>query len=312
MEVRMLKMYEANGMKIAFLTDSSSDIPVDLAEKYGIQVVGFPINLEGKEYLERRDMTNEEFYEMMRAAKGVPTTAAITQIQWAEIYQEYVEAGVTDLVHVTINSGGSSTYNNACKAIEMLGEECPGHTMKIHLIDSHTYSMSFGWYLCECARKVQEGAPLESCLREMQDKLTRVEVCLSAYSLKQMKKSGSISAAAAVVGDLMGIRPIISLNDGISKVESKVRGDANVPPAMVKWVSSRVDNVKETPYMIAYTSSTEKRDELVKLCKKSFGHAPMGVFALGGVVSANTGPDGIAIIFEGKPRRLADYAVPLP
>ena len=257
-------------------------------------------------------MTNEEFYEMMRAAKGVPTTAAITQIQWAEIYQEYVEAGVTDLVHVTINSGGSSTYNNACKAIEMLGEECPGHTMKIHLIDSHTYSMPFGWYLCECARKVQEGAPLESCLKEMQDKLARVEICLSAYSLKQMKKSGRISAAAAVVGDLMGIRPIISLNDGISKVESKVRGDANVPPAMVKWVCSRVDNVKEMPYMIAYTSSTGKRDELVKLCKKSFGHAPLCVFSLGGVISANTGPDGIAIVFEGKPRRLADYAVPLP
>ncbi|MDD5857444.1 MAG: DegV family protein [bacterium] len=299
-------------MKIAFLTDSSSDIPVDLAEKYGIQVVGFPINLEGKEYLERRDMTNEEFYEMMRAAKGVPTTAAITQIQWAEIYQEYVEAGVTDLVHVTINSDGSSTYNNACKAIEMLGEECPGHKMKIHLIDSHTYSMPFGWYLCECARKVQEGAPLESCLKEMQDKLARVEICLSAYSLKQMKKSGRISAAAAVVGDLMGIRPIISLNDGISKVESKVRGDANVPPAMVKWVCSRVDNVKEMPYMIAYTSSTGKRDELVKLCRKSFGHAPLCVFSLGGVISANTGPDGVAIVFEGKPRRLADYAVPLP
>ena len=305
-------MYEANGMKIAFLTDSSSDIPVDLAEKYGIQVVGFPINLEGKEYLERRDMTNEEFYEMMRAAKGVPTTAAITQIQWAEIYQEYVEAGVTDLVHVTINSGGSSTYNNACKAIEMLGEECPGHKMKIHLIDSHTYSMPFGWYLCECARKVQEGAPLESCLKEMQDKLARVEICLAAYSLKQMKKSGRVSAAAAVVGDLMGIRPIISLNAGISKVEAKVRGDAAVPAAMIKWVESRVDSMKDTPYMVAYTSSTAKRDELVKLCRKAFGHPPLIVFQLGGVVSANTGPDGIAIVYEGKPRTLEAYAPELP
>ncbi|MGN0653156.1 MAG: DegV family protein [Gemmiger sp.] len=305
-------MYEGNGKKIAFLTDSSSDIPAELAEKYGIDVIGFPINLEGKEYIERQDVTNEEFYELMRAAKGVPTTAAITQLQWVEIYKEYVEAGVTDLVHVSINSNGSSTYNNAYKAIEMLGEECPGHTMKIHLIDSHTYSMPFGWYLCECARQVEEGAPLDACLKEMQDKLARVEICLSAYSLKQMKKSGRVSAAAAVVGDLMGIRPIISLNDGISKVEAKVRGDANVQPAMVKWVSSRVDNVKAMPYMIAYSSSAEKRDELIKLCKKSFGHAPMCVFQLGGVISANTGPDCVAIVFEGKPRRLADYAVPLP
>ena len=87
-----------------------------------------------------------------------------------------------------------------------------------------------------------------------------------------------------------------------------MRGDNNVPA--LPWssgVKSRVDDVKKMPYMIAYTSSTAKRDELVKLCKKEFGHAPLLVFQLGGVVSANTGPDGIAIVFEGKPRRLVDY-----
>ena len=95
-----------------------------------------------------------------------------------------------------------------------------------------------------------------------------------------------MSAAAAVVGDLLGIRPIISLNEGVSKVEAKVRGDAAVPPAMVKWVSSRVDNVRDMPYIVGYTSSKEKRDELVKLCKKTFGHAPLTTFQLGAAVSA--------------------------
>lgn len=299
-------------VKVAFLTDSCSDIPQELTDKYGIDVIGFHIMLDGKEYLERKDMTNDQFYEMMRQSKSVPTTAAITQLEWVDIYAKYVDAGIQDLVHLCINAGGSSTYNNAVKAAELLEDERPGHKMKIHLIDSHTYSMPYGWYLCECARKVRAGESLDACLREMQDKLARVEICLAAYSLKQMKKSGRVSAAAAVVGDLMGIRPIISLNDGISKVEAKVRGDNNVPPAMVKWVKSRVDDVKKMPYMVAYTSSTAKRDELVKLCKKEFGHAPLLVFQLGGVVSANTGPDGIAIVFEGKPRRLVDYAVPLP
>lgn len=298
--------------KIGFLTDSCSDIPQELADKYGIEVVGFPINLDGVEYMERKDFTNDQFYQMMRDAQGVPTTAAITQLQFCDIYARYADEGYTDLVYLSINAGGSSTYNNAVKAMELLEEERPGYTMKIQVIDSHTYSMPYGWYLCECARKVRAGEPLDACLREMQDKLARVEICLAAYSLKQMKKSGRVSAAAAVVGDLMGIRPIISLNDGISKVEAKVRGDNNVPPAMVKWVKSRVDDVKKMPYMVAYTSSTAKRDELVKLCKKEFGHAPLLVFQLGGVVSANTGPDGIAIVFEGKPRRLVDYAVPLP
>ena len=298
--------------KIGFLTDSCSDIPQELADKYGIEVVGFPINLDGVEYMERKDFTNDQFYQMMRDAQGVPTTAAITQLQFCDIYARYADEGYTDLVYLSINAGGSSTYNNAVKAMELLEEERPGYTMKIQVIDSHTYSMPYGWYFCECARKVRNGGELASCVAELKQKLDCVEICLAAYSLKQMKKSGRVSAAAAVVGDLLGIRPIISLNDGISKVEAKVRGDNNVPPAMVKWVKSRVDDVKKMPYMVAYTSSTAKRDELVKLCKKEFGHAPLLVFQLGCVVSANTGPDGIAIVFEGKPRRLVDYAVPLP
>ncbi len=298
--------------KIGFLTDSSSDITKELAAKYGIEVVGFPINLEGKEYIEGRDLTNDEFYALMRAAAGTPTTAAITPLQWAAIYGRYADEGYTDLVHVCINSGGSSTYQNALAAVELLGQEHPGHGLHLRIIDSHMYSMAFGWPLCECARKIRAGGDIAECVLEMERTLAKTEICLAAYSLKQMKKSGRISAAAAVAGDLLGIRPIISLNDGISKVEAKVRGDANVPPAMIKWVKSRVANVRAMPYQVLYTSSAEKRDELVKLCKKEFGHAPFYVGQLGGVVSANTGPDGIAIIFEGKSRRLCDYAPALP
>lgn len=298
--------------KIGFLTDSSADIPQDLAEKYGIELIGFPINVDGTEYIERKDFTNDQFYQIMRDAQGVPTTAAITQLQWCEIYERYVDEGYTDLVHLSINSNGSSTYNNALKAVEMLAEERPGHKLRIQVLDSHTYSMVFGWHLCECARKVRNGGELSTCIDEMMYNLDCAEVCLAAYSLKQMKKSGRVSAAAAVVGDLLGIRPIISLNEGVSKVEAKVRGDAAVPPAMVKWVASRVDNVRDMPYLVGYTSSKEKRDELVKLCKKTFGHAPLTTFQLGAAVSANTGPDAIAIAFKGKPRHLEAYAPQLP
>ena len=298
--------------KVAFLTDSSCDIPADLAQKYGIDIACFPINLDGKEYIERQDVTTDEFYQLMRDAAGCPTTAAITSLQWLDYYTRYADEGYTDVVHVSINAGGSSTYDNAVAAARQLAEERPGCQMKIRIIDSHTYTMVFGWYLCECARKVRNGASVADAVLEMEEKLARVEICLAAYSLKQMKKSGRISAAAAFAGELLGLRPIISLNDGVSKVEAKVRGDHNVMPAMLKWVHTRAADLKQTPYMVAYTSSKERRDELVKLCKKEFGHPPLCVFQLGGVVSANTGPDAIAVIFEGKPRRLCDYAPSLP
>lgn len=91
--------------KIGFLTDSCSDIPQELADKYGIEVVGFPINLDGVEYMERKDFTNDQFYQMMRDAQGVPTTAAITQLQFCDIYARYADEGYTDLVYLSHQRG---------------------------------------------------------------------------------------------------------------------------------------------------------------------------------------------------------------
>ena len=287
--------------KIAILTDSSCDIPQELAEKYGIDIMGFHILLDNVDYVERESCTNDEFYAKMRAAKGVPSTAAITPIQFCEKYCQYVDEGYTDVIHVPINRSGSSTYNNAVMAQGMLREERPEHHMKIHLIDPHTYSMVFGWYLCEMARKLQNGAEVSHVIREFETRMNEMEIILGPYSLKQMKKSGRISAAAAFAGELLGLRPIITLIDGKTKVENKVRGDDKVIPAMIDLCKKRSAGVEDFDYMIGHTSIPQAA-QLERLCRKEFGKAPLITFNLGGVVSANTGPDTIALVYVGKPR----------
>ena len=175
--------------KIAILTDSSCDIPQEMAEKYGIDIMSFHILLDDVDYVERVDCTNTEFYDKMRAAKGVPSTAAITPIQFCEKYCQYVDEGYTDVIHVPINKSGSSTYNNALMAQGMLREERPEHHLNIHLLDPHTYSMVFGWYLCEMARKLQNGAEIRHVIHEFERQMNCMEVVLGPYSLRQMKKS---------------------------------------------------------------------------------------------------------------------------
>ncbi|OUN38993.1 6-phosphogluconate dehydratase [Faecalibacterium sp. An77] len=287
--------------KIAILTDSSCDIPQSMADKYGIDIMSFHILLDGTDYLERVSCNNEEFYDLMRQAKGVPSTAAITPIQFCQKYCEYVDAGYTNVIHVTINRGGSSTYDNAVMARGMLREERPEHKMRIHLLDSHTYSMVFGWYVCEMARKLRNGAELRHVLSEFETQMDKMEIILGPYSLRQMKKSGRISAAAAFAGELLGLRPIISLIDGKTVVESKVRGDDKVIPAMVDLCKKKVAGVDDFEYMIGHTNIKQAED-LRRACKKAFGQEPVVVFELGGVVSANTGPDTIAIAYVGKAR----------
>lgn len=287
--------------KIAILTDSCCDIPADLAEKYGIDIMSFHMMLDGVDYIERVSCTNEEFYDLMRKAKGVPSTAAITPIQFCEKYCEYVDAGYTDVIHVTINRTGSSTYDNAVMAQGLLREERPEHKMKIHLLDSHTYSMVYGWYVCEMARKLKNGAELRHVISEFNRRMNCMEIILGPYSLKQMKKSGRISAAAAFAGELLGLRPIITLIDGQTKVENKVRGDEKVVPAVVALGKKRSEGVEDFEYMLGYTD-VEQINDLVKACRKEFGREPISVFHLGGVVSANTGPDTVALVYTGHPR----------
>ena len=287
--------------KIAILTDSSCDIPQELAEKYGIDIMGFHSLLDDVDYVERESCTTIEFYDKMRAAKGIPSTAAITPIQFCEQYCKYVDEGYTDVIHVPINKSGSSTYNNAVMAQGMLREERPEHHLKIHLIDPHTYSMVFGWYLCEMARKLRNGAEIPMVIHEFEDRMNRMEIILGPYSLKQMKKSGRISAAAAVMGELMGIRPIITLIDGKTKVEGKVRGDDKVVPAMIELCKKRAGDVEDFDYMIGHTNIPQAA-ELEKACKKAFGKDPLITFTLGGVVSANTGPDTLALVYVGHAR----------
>ena len=116
-----------------------------------------------------------------------------------------------------------------------------------------------------------------------------------------MKKSGRISAAAAFAGELLGLRPIITLIDGKTSVASKVRGDDKVIPAMVDLCKKRTEGVEDFEYMIGHTNIKQAED-LRKACKKAFGKEPLILFELGGAVSSNTGPDTVAIAYVGKAR----------
>lgn len=287
--------------KIAILTDSACDIPPELEKQYDIDILPFVITLDGVSYVERRDFGFDEFYQMLRAAQGVPSTAQVTAIQFCEQYCKYVDEGYTDVVHVTINSTGSGTYDAAVLAQNMLREERPDHKLNIHLIDSHTYSYVYGAPVVQAARRLRNGAEVGYVCAELEAAFARQEIVLSAFSLKQMKKSGRISAAAAVMGELMGIRPIITLIDGKTKVEAKVRGDDKVVPAMVELAKKRSEGVEDFDYMIGHTNIPQK-DDLIKACRKAFGKDPLITFPLGGVVSANTGPDTIALVYVGHAR----------
>ncbi len=285
--------------KYVVLTDSTCDLPEEAAKQHNIDIVCFKIALDGEGYTERVDFTPEQFCEMLKKASGLPTTAQITQFEFFEKFEEYDRQGVEQTLYISINAGGSGTNAAAHAAAAQFHEEHPDSRMEIFIVDSHAYSMAEGAGVIEAKQKLDAGEMMESVVEYLNDKYAKMEILLTAYTLRVIRKSGRISAAAAIAGDLLGIHPIFTLNDGVSQVVKKVRGDKAVVSGMATTMASRM--AQGTPYYIG-VSDHKYDEEYVEACTKKVGYAPVGIFHLGCAVLSNTGAEAVGLVFEGAKR----------
>ena len=285
--------------KYVVLTDSTCDLPEEAAKQHNIDIVCFKIALDGEGYTERVDFTPEQFCEMLKKASGLPTTAQITQFEFFDKFEEYDRQGVEQTLYISINAGGSGTNAAAHAAAAQFHEEHPDSRMEIFIVDSHAYSMAEGAGVIEAKQKLDAGETMESVVEYLNDKYAKMEILLTAYTLKVIRKSGRISAAAAIAGDLLGIHPIFTLNDGVSHIVKKVRGEKAVVSGMATTMASRM--VQGTPYYIG-VSDHKYDEEYVEACTKKVGYAPVGIFHLGCAVLSNTGAEAVGLVFEGAKR----------
>lgn len=285
--------------KFVVLTDSTCDLPEELAKQYDIDIMCFKIALDGEGYTERVDFSAEQFCEMLEKAKGLPMTSQITQFEFYDRFEEYDRQGVEEVLYISINAGGSGTNAAAHAAAEQYAQEHPESGMKVYIVDSHTYSMAEGAGVIDAKKMLADGKTMEEVVDYLNDKYARMEILLTAYTLKIIRKSGRISAAAAIAGDLLGIHPIFTLNDGVSQVVKKVRGDKAVLGGMAGMLASRI--AQGSPYYIG-VSDHKYDEEYIEACTKKVGYAPAGVFHLGCAVLSNTGTEAVGLVFEGQKR----------
>ena len=285
--------------KYVVLTDSACDLPQELVDQHHIDILCFKLALDGEGYTERVDFTPEEFSEMLRKTDSMPTTSQITTYEFLDKFEQYAAEGVEEVLYVSINATGSSTNGNAHAARAQFFEEHPASTMRIEIVDSHSYSVTYGTELCAACEKLESGESLDDVVAYLNDRFARLELVLTAYTLKVIRRSGRVSAAAAIAGDLLGIRPIFTLIDGVSQVVKKVRGDKQVLTAMVNHVKAHM--VEGTPYYIGVTNHKYEAEYAAAL-EKSIGYPPKDIFHLGSAVCSNTGPEAVGVLFEGAKR----------
>lgn len=289
--------------RIKIMTDSASDIPPEIEKELEIRILSFHITAGDVDYLERVDLSTEQFYNLLISSPKIPTTSQITSVEFYEEFEKVYKNGYAELIYISINSKGSNTHDNAIMAKNKLFEKHPQlkDTFKIHVIDSKTYTMAYGYAVVEAAKKAQRGADSNEIVAYLEDWFDSVVVYFAPLTLEFVKKSGRVSVAAAFVGELVGLRPIIQIKDGEMKIVEKVRGDKAIAPSLIKHAS--VDAIPKTPYLLVKGMSEEPATILFEQSKKHFGCECVDNYNVGAAIAINAGPKVIGIAVKATNRK---------
>ena len=286
--------------KIKIMTDSACDISPELEKELDILIIPFKVAMGDKSYVSRVDFDNEKFYEMLDSYDGIPATSQITAFEYGEIFEKLYNEGYTDIINTTINSKGSATHGNALMAAYEFFENHPEAKDKFHIynLDSKSYSGGYGYPVIEAAKKAKKGQSAKTIVSYLKDWLDNGVIFFAPYTLKYAKKSGRIPSAAAFVGEVMGLRPIMRIQNNEIVTENKVRGDKAIIPKILDCCKKEM--IPQTPYCIIYGNDKSVGDELTQVMTKAVGYPPSEIIQIGAAIAINAGPKVVGVAIKSQ------------
>lgn len=283
--------------KIVLMTDSASDITAENEAAYNIRIICIKHAFGEKSYVSRVDFNNETYYQMLDEFPGIPTTTQVTPFEFEEIFNEEYGKGCEDLIYVALNAKGSATHGNALAARETFYDEHPEarEKMRIHIIDGRTYTGAYGYAVVEGAKMLQAGESVDRTVEFITDWCSHCEIYFVPYTLKYAAKSGRINGAAAFLGNTLGIKPLMLIQNGEINDVAKIRGEKNVVKTIMEHALPRMK--PQTPYLIVYGSDRTVGEAMAQAMTEHLGYPPADLYQIGAEIAANAGPKVVGVMF---------------
>ena len=284
------------------ITDSSCDLPACVVEEMGIHVVPLSFLMEDKSYYnypDNRDMSSEEFYAKLQAG-SMPTTNAVNIGQATEAMEEYLEQG-KDVLVLGFDSALSTTYNSFAIAADDL--KCHHKDRKICVVDTLSASVGQGLLVYRAAQMAKEGKSIE----ETRDwvEANKLHVChwITVNDLFHLKRGGRVSAATAVMGSMLQIKPVLIVDEeGKLATVAKARGRKAALNTLVDKVVETSVNPEEQTMFISHSACLEDAQFVADQIKERCGVKEVILSNIGPVIGSHTGVGCIAMCFLGTQR----------
>lgn len=279
-------------MGFHIITDSASDIPQETAARWGVTVMPIHLRFGEEEYLDGVTLSPHQFFEKLVESDEIPRTSQITPYEFGQEFQKAAEAG-EGVLCITMSSGVSGTYQSACAAAAPYGDQ-------VIVIDSGQFCISL-YVLVEYACRCRDaGKTLEETAALIMKAKKRVHVISIFATLEYLKLGGRISAAAAIAGNILSIKPVITITDGVVDVIGRARGFKKAHKMFADFIGRVGDIDRSMPSCFGYTGFSE--DALVKYVNEyavNFKEAlrVLPIVPVGATVGTYAGPDAVALAF---------------
>lgn len=285
-----------------FFTDSNSELWYTEVEKLGIEYISMPYTIEDVEYGYDLGKTHDfkKFYSKIR--KGIiPITSALNPENYIEIFEPFLKQG-EDIIYVTFSSKLSGTFQYMDQAIEILKEKYPDRTIKY--VDTLSISCGAGLIAYESAIMHKRGATDDEIIEFVKNERSHFATYFTVDDLMHLKRGGRLSSFSAVIGTMLGIKPIIAVNDEGKLVNvDKVSGRKKAIQYLCNKLKELGQNVCDFPIAIIHADCEEDALELKKQVQAVVGNeATIWFQPVGPTVGTHCGPGTLGICFHSKRR----------
>lgn len=274
---------------IRIITDSTCDIPRERQEALGIEVVPLSVHFGPETFQDGVEISNKEFYDRLRKAEALPTTSQVNPEEFAERFRRHVDKG-DQVLGIFISSLLSGTCQSAAIATGMVDEE------NIRVLDSGTVTFALGLLVERAVALRDQGLPLGALADQIAEESKRVRLLAVVDTLKYLKMGGRISGAAAVVGGMLGITPILNVKDGVVEAAAKARGRK----AAFQWMENQLKKEPADlgmPIGFGHSDAPAVLEECRNFFLQRLEGADWRESDIGSVVGTHAGPGAAGIAY---------------
>ena len=273
-------------MTIKIVTDSASDIPREVAQKLGISLVPLTVSFGKEVYRDGVDLSAREFYSKLVQSKTLPKTSQPSVGSFIDVYETLAQQD-NEIISIHLSNKLSGTYNAALLAKEAMTKDC-----RIEVVDSESVSMGLGLTVIAAAKAVRDGVTFKEAMDIIHRNISRMHLLAFLQTLEYLEKGGRLGKGKALLGTLLHVKPLITVQDGEVQPFGRARTTRGALQRLYDFVNALL-HIRGLSIM--YTTVCKEVEILAKLLSPIFPHDRILIAQAGTTLGTHTGPGTVAV-----------------